>query len=119
MHFFHLKILQYFCTKKVMFGQLKQLQTKAEEIKKKLDLIEIEGDAGNGKIKIIANANRKIKDVIISDEMMQIERKEELQDLIQIAFDKVLKMADDVSQSEMQAMMGSMIPAGLGGLFGK
>ena len=102
-----------------MFGKLAEAQQRAEEIKRKLDLIEVEGDAGNGKVKVIANANRKIKDVLISDEMMHPDRKEELQDLVQIAIDKAMKSADDVSQSEMQALMGSIMPGGLGSLLGK
>ncbi|MFI5221608.1 MAG: YbaB/EbfC family nucleoid-associated protein [Bacteroidia bacterium] len=102
-----------------MFDKLSQAQSMAEEIKRKLDLIEVEGEAGNGKVKVIANANRRIKDVIISDEMMHPERKEELQDLVQIAFEKAMKTAEDISQSEMNALMSSMMPGGLGSLFGK
>jgi len=44
-----------------MFDKLQQAQQKSEEIKRKLDSIEVEGEAGNGLVKVVANANRKIK----------------------------------------------------------
>jgi len=50
---------------------------------------------------------------------MTLDRKEELQDLIQIAMEKAMKTADDISQSEMAALMSTMMPGGLGSLFGK
>ncbi|MEI6508175.1 MAG: YbaB/EbfC family nucleoid-associated protein [Bacteroidota bacterium] len=102
-----------------MFDKLQQAQQKSEEIKRKLDSIEVEGEAGNGLVKVVANANRKIKDVLISDTLMTLDRKEELQDLIQIAMEKAMKTADDISQSEMAALMSTMMPGGLGSLFGK
>jgi DNA-binding protein YbaB len=36
-----------------------------------------------------------------------------------IALEDALQKADNVSQSEMQALMNAMMPGGLGSLFGK
>jgi DNA-binding protein YbaB len=47
---------------------------------------------------------------------MNLERKEELQDLIMIACEKALQQAENVSQAEMMQMMGGI---NLGNLFRK
>ncbi len=99
-----------------MFGKLGEAQKKAAEIKQRLEAITVEGEAGNGLIKVIATGNRNIKDIQIADELLNTERKEELQDLILIACEKALQNAENVSQSEMMNLMGGM---GLGSLFGK
>ena len=102
-----------------MFEKLAEARQRAEEIKQKLDAITVEGEAGNGKVKAIATGNKKIMDIFIADELMTAERKEELQDLILIAVENAMNAAENVSQSEMQALMSTMMPGGLGSLFGK
>ncbi len=99
-----------------MFGKLAEAQKKAEEIKTRLNAITVEGEAGNGLVKVVANGNRMIKDIVIADELMVAERKEELQDLLVIASEKALQQAENISQTEMMSLMGGM---GLGNLFGK
>jgi DNA-binding protein YbaB len=46
------------------------------------------------------------------------EHKEELEDLLTVAINRAMATAENVSESEMRAMMSSMMP-GLGNLFGK
>lgn len=102
-----------------MFGKMAEAQQMAEEIKKKLDAITVEGESGGGKVKAIVTGNKSIKDIMIADEMMSVDRKEELQDLIAVAIENAMNAAENVSQSEMQALMNTMMPGGLGKLFGK
>ncbi|MEI6594159.1 MAG: YbaB/EbfC family nucleoid-associated protein [Bacteroidota bacterium] len=102
-----------------MFGKLAEAQQKAEEVKQKLEAITVEGDASNGLVKVGSTGNKKIYEIIIADELMAIDRKEELQDLLIIAIDRAMTAAENVSQSEMQALMSTMMPGGLGSLFGK
>ncbi len=101
-----------------MFDKLGQAKQMAEGVKAKLDTIEVEGEAGNGKVKVIATANRKVKEIIITDELLKAENKEELQDLLVVATNRALETAENVSESEMRAAMANMMP-GLSGLFGK
>ena len=102
-----------------MFGKLAEAQQKAEEVKRKLDAISVEGEVGNGRVKLIANGNKKISDIFISDELMSLDKKEELQDLLLIAIENAMNAAENVSASEMQALMSTMMPGGLGNLLGK
>lgn len=97
-----------------MFDKLNQAKQMATEIKQKLENISVSGEAGG--VKVIANGNRKIIEVLVADHLLSQENKEELQDLIQVATNRALEAAENVSESEMRAMMGSMMP-GLGGLF--
>jgi DNA-binding protein YbaB len=101
-----------------MFDKLFQAQQKAEEIKKRLDTISVSGEVEGGKIKVIATANKEIKNVMISPEYFKDVTSEELEELLVIAINKALKQAEDISQVEMQAATKDML-GGLGGMFNK
>ncbi len=97
-----------------MFDKLNQAKQMADGVKAKLETITVSGEAGG--ITVIANGNRKIKEVTISEALLQKNDKDELQDLLCVAINRALESAENVSESEMRSMMGSMMP-GLGGLF--
>ncbi|MFN5885822.1 MAG: YbaB/EbfC family nucleoid-associated protein [Bacteroidota bacterium] len=99
-----------------MLDKFMDAQRKADEVKQRLETIMVEGEASNGLVKVTANGNRIIKDIVIADALMTPERKEELQDLILIACEKALQQAENVSQAEMMKLMGGM---NLGNLFSK
>ncbi|MFY8021500.1 MAG: YbaB/EbfC family nucleoid-associated protein [Bacteroidia bacterium] len=99
-----------------MFGKLGEAKKMAEEMKVKLAAISLEGSAENGKIKVMANGNKEILSVEIAPELLSTDKKEELEDLLVIAIGRALNQANAVSEAEMKAMMGSMMP-GLGNLF--
>jgi len=101
-----------------MFDKLFQAQQKAEEIKKRLDTISVSGEVEGGKIKVIATANKEIKNVIIDPEYFKEVTSEELEELLVIAINKVLKQAEEINQAEMQAVTKDML-GGLGGMFNK
>ena len=101
-----------------MFDKLGAAKEMAENVKAKLESITVVGVAGNGKVKVLANGNRKVQSFTISPELLAPENKEELEDLLTVAVNRVLSSAENVSESEMRAMMSTMMP-GLGNLFGK
>ena len=101
-----------------MFGKLAEAQKKAEEVKQRLANITVDGKAGDGKVVVIADGNRKLKDIIIADELLKISGKKELIGFLTQAFENAMDNAENVSRSEMQSLMSSMMP-GLGGMFGK
>jgi DNA-binding YbaB/EbfC family protein len=100
-----------------MFGKLAETQQKAEEIKKRLEAITVEGKAEG--VTIIATGNKTIKHVGIEPALLTPERKEELEELILVAIERAFQQAENVSAAEMKSLMGSMLPGGLGSLFGK
>ncbi len=100
-----------------MFDKLLEARQKADEIKKRLDNISVAGEAEGGLIRVAATANKEITDVHIDRVFLANADKEELEELLVVAINNALKQADNVSQSEMQAVTKDML-GGLGGLFG-
>jgi len=92
-----------------MMKKLQAMQQKVEETKARLDTIQVFGDAGNGKVKVVMTGNRKIISVTISEDFNRME-KEELEDLILIAANKALDNAEQINESEMRAASAGMIP---------
>jgi len=99
-----------------MFGKLAEAQKKAEEIKQRLSAISVTGVAASGKVEVMVDGNKKVKNITIHPDLMHADRKEELEDLLQIAMDDALEQAEKLSAAEMKSLMSSMMP-GIGGLF--
>lgn len=101
-----------------MFDKLLEAQQKAEEIKKRLDTISVSAEVEGGKIKVISTANKRITNISVDPEFFKSCDQEELEELLVTAVNKVLEQAENVSQTEMQAVTRDMM-GGLGNLFGK
>lgn len=95
-----------------MFGKLTEAKKKAEEVKERLANIQVSGEAQG--VRVIASGNRRIIDIQI-DQNTNFDQ-DELLDLIQIASNRALEQADNVSEAEMQAVANELLPGGLGGL---
>lgn len=104
-----------------MFDKLFQAQQKAEEIKARLNNISVFGEAEGGKVRVVASANKEIKEIFISEELFAEGDKEQIEDLLLVALNKALNQAEHVSQTEMQAATQDMLGGlgGLGNLFNK
>lgn len=100
-----------------MFDKLMAAQQKAEEIKKRLDTVSVYAEVENGAIKVTATANKAITDIAIDPEFFAQADREEIQELLQAAINKVLVQAENVSAAEMQSATQDML-GGLGGMFG-
>ncbi|APU96570.1 MULTISPECIES: YbaB/EbfC family nucleoid-associated protein [Sphingobacterium] len=100
-----------------MFDKLFQAQQKAEEIKKRLDSISVSGEVEGGLIRVVATANKEIKEVTIDPVFLSNADKEELEELLVVALNKAIAQAENISQAEMQAASKDML-GGLGGLSG-
>lgn len=95
-----------------MFGGMEEMQKQMQE---KLTSIIVETQAGGGMIKVKANAARQILDITI-DPSLDLEDKEELEDLLLEAMNRVIATAAQKEQEESQAMLSKMLPGGMGGL---
>jgi len=100
-----------------MFDKLKEAQQQAEEIKRRLDSVSVMGEAEGGKIKVIATGNRQLTEINIHPEFFKEIDSEGLEELLIVAVNQALRKADQVNQSEMQAMTKDML-GGMGGLGG-
>ncbi len=75
--------------------QLKDLQSKMEETKKRLETIEVEAE--NDYVKVVVSGNRKVKrvEVLKQDDKVLLEQK------LTAAINQAMEQADGVMQSEM------------------
>ena len=101
-----------------MFDKLMAAQQKADEIKKRLDTVSVFAEVEGGAIRITATANKAITAIEINDDFFKQADKEELEELLLTAINKVMLQADEVSATEMQAATKDML-GGLGGMFGQ
>lgn len=100
-----------------MFDKLAQAQQQIEEIKNRLDAIQVTGEAYGGMVKVTATANKEFKEITIHPDFLANAEKEELEEIIVVAINKTMEQAERVSKSEMEAVTKGMM-GGLGGLFG-
>ncbi|HEX6427135.1 MAG TPA: YbaB/EbfC family nucleoid-associated protein [Niastella sp.] len=95
-----------------LFSKLQEAQQKMQEGKQKLGGIIVEGEAGNGTVKVSVTGNREVKTISIDNQLLAPDKKEELEDLLITALNRALKNAEQVWEEEMKGVAGGM----LGGL---
>ena len=91
-----------------MMGKLKDAQKEAEVTKERLKNVFVSDESAGGAIRVTATANKEIKEIEISDALMQ--DKEELVDLLILALNKTLKKAEDVHENEMKSALKDNMP---------
>ena len=87
--------------------KLQEMQKQIEESKKKLNTIKVE-ETIEGKVKIVANANRVIESIDVLEH--QSMEKEELEDYLILAINKVIEKAGNVHDAEMANSAKGMLP---------
>lgn len=90
-----------------MMGKLKEAQQKIEETKKRLNSVYVEGESGNGKIKVVSTANREIKSIKILEKFSD---NEALEDYLIIAINNALNKANSINETEMAAAAKDGMP---------
>jgi len=91
-----------------MMGKLKEAQAKIEETKARLNTVLVDGESGNGKVKVTVTANREIRNINIVDELLQ--EKEALEDYLVIALNNALEKANEINEAEMAAAAKGGLP---------
>lgn len=100
-------------------GLMKQAQQMQENMKKaqeELAQVEVEGQAGNGLVKVVMTCAHVTRRVSISDDLLADakEDKDMLEDLIAAAFNDASRKADETSAERMQGFTAGMnLPAGM------
>lgn len=96
-----------------LFGNVEQQQ---KDLQEKLAKIEVNGESGDGAIKVTANANQKILNISIDKAKLDWEDSEEVEDLLLIAMNRTLEKAAQTQAAESQKLIQNMMPPGMGGL---
>lgn len=90
-----------------LLSKLQNLKQQSEDSKTRLAEIEISEDAGNGLVRISMNGNRELKSVEINADLSQFE-KDDLEDLICVAFNRVLDKVNALNEQEVMSSAQSI-----------
>ena len=94
-----------------LMKQAQRMQRQMEEGQKELETKEFTATAGGGAVEVTVNGKKEILKVKLSEEVVDPEDIEMLQDLIVAAVNEAMRQADEASSELMGKMTG-----GLGGL---
>ncbi|WP_202081417.1 YbaB/EbfC family nucleoid-associated protein [Caldalkalibacillus salinus] len=96
-----------------MMKQVQKLQKQMQEAQEKLKEKTVEGTAGGGMVTVTANGHKEILDIKISEEAVDPDDVEMLQDLVLAAMNDALKQVDELVQEDMGKYTGGMNLPGL------
>ncbi|WP_103866051.1 YbaB/EbfC family nucleoid-associated protein [Aquimarina sp. I32.4] len=91
-----------------MMGKLKEAQQKVAETKKRLSTVLIDEESVDGLLKITITANREVKNITVSDDLLK--DKEQLEDYLILTLNKAITKATQVNESELAAVAKEGIP---------
>lgn len=95
-----------------LMKQAQKMQRQMEEAQKELEEKEISATAGGGAVEVTVSGKREITKIKLSEEVVDPEDIEMLEDLVMAAANEALRMADEANAEVMSKMTG-----GLGGGF--
>lgn len=81
--------------------QAQEMQAKMTSVQDKLAETEIEGESGGGLVKIKLTGKGLVTGVTISEDLLKVEEKEVLEDLVAAAFNDTKNKIEDAFGSEM------------------
>jgi len=96
-----------------MMKQVAKMQQKMEAIQKELAEKEVEGSAGGGMVKVVANGQQEILSIKIEKEVVDPEDVEMLEDLILSAVNQAREKAAELQSQSMGALTGGLNIPGL------
>ncbi len=100
-----------------MLKQAQQMQTRMQEMQAKLEMLEVEGGAGAGMVKVKLSGKGDLRRVTIDPSLMAADEREVLEDLLVAAHADAKQKVEAMMAEEMQkATAGMNLPAGLGGM---
>ncbi|HHH50296.1 MAG TPA: YbaB/EbfC family nucleoid-associated protein [Saprospiraceae bacterium] len=100
-----------------MFGDMMgNMEEKQAQMKKQLANITVAAEAGEGAVKVTANANREITNISIDKTKLDWDDQEQVEDLVMVAVNRVLELAAREEALATQKMINDMLPPGMGDL---
>ncbi len=98
-----------------IFKQAQEMQSKMAEVQNELGQKKVEVSVGGGMVNVTANGLNEILAIKIDDELINMQDREVLEDLIIGAVNEANRKVKELSQAEMSKLTGGIkIP----GLFG-
>ncbi|MDD6812756.1 MAG: YbaB/EbfC family nucleoid-associated protein [Lachnospiraceae bacterium] len=97
-----------------LMKQAQRMQRQMEESQKELEVKEFTAKAGGGAVEVTVTGKKEITKVKLSQEVVDPDDVEMLEDLVMAATNEALRMADEANAEVMNKMTGGL---GLGGGF--
>jgi len=95
-------------------AQLHAMQAQMEAMQAEIEKTETEASAGGGAVSVKVNGAHQVTAVKIDPDLLNPDDAEMLQDLVMAATNEAMRQIDELSQSEMSKLTGSMgIPSGV------
>ena len=98
-----------------IFKKAQEFQGKMQEAQKELALLKVEGSAGGGVVKVTANGNQEILNVVVDAELLKEQEKEMLEELIVAAVNQALHNAKEEASKYMKNSAGDLLGGALSG----
>lgn len=97
-----------------LMKQAQQMQEKMADVQAELELVEVEGQAGGGAVRIVMTAKGQIKSVAIDPSLMVPDEKEIVEDLVVAAANDARGKAERTMQERMaEITKGLPLPPGM------
>lgn len=91
-----------------MLGKLQDLQQRMDSLKKRLDTVTVTAEAEG--VTVTMNGNKKLTNISISDALLATGDKEQIEDMITIAINRVSVKAQEVADAEGSAIGRDIVP---------
>lgn len=96
-----------------LMKQAQQMQQNMQKAQAELAVVEVEGLAGSGMVKVIMTCAHEVRQVMLDDSLLS-DDKEILEDLIVLAFNDAMKKAETLTQQRMSGFSAGMgLPPGV------
>jgi len=93
--------------------QVQKMQAKMETVQAELEQDRVEGTAGGGMVKVVANGKQEIVEVKIEPEVVDPDDVEMLEDLIVAAVNQAQQNAQELASEKMASVTGGLNIPGL------
>ncbi len=90
-----------------MLKQVQQMGSKMQEVQKELESMTVEGQAGGGMVKAVANGKHELVSITIDKDIL--DDVDMVQDLVVAAANQALTNATKLAQDEMSKVTGGML----------
>lgn len=96
-----------------MLQQVQKMQAEMQKVQTELVKKTVSEEAGGGMIKATVNGARELISIEIDPQIINLEEKEILEDLVVAAVNKALNSAAKMAEEELAKVTKGMIPPGL------
>lgn len=98
--------------------EVQKMQAEMTRIQEELGIKTVEATAGGGVVRVVISGHLEIKEIAIEPAAVDPDDLEMLQDLVMAAVNEAIRLAQEMSATEMEKVTGGIDLSGLpGGLF--